>query len=592
MKTFRTTLIKILPIIILVVVTTMIFSFSMHYPIMNGYDDNIYITNNIGRFELSMQNLVYWLKTPCLGSYLPLVMFSYMIDYSIWGLNAFGYHMQSLLWHILNVFGIYACMRKMGIQRSIVFFLSLIFAIHPQRVESVVWLSERKDVMCGAFYFWSIFAYLKYDGKNKFCFYISIVLFLCALLSKSMSVSLPVILFLYEFHKNKSFNVRIYLRKLWPFLIPSILFIYITKNIHSIASGQTTPSRQILVIFHNYLWYIFSNFMPFNLNPIYPRLTINTVLLISVFITYILIIITFIFLFKQDRQRFTFNIIPVAACYFVAITPVVGIYHIGFIDYADRFSYITSPFLMLALALILNIFIKPKLGKANTIEKEQSKNVGISEKAIFSILFCWVILLCIQTVIYAKSWRSIQTVFATATAIEPANHVALGIFGDIELDRGNYRKVLQIADRLENLNENWMKKKILEDNRNKANYLRGLVFSRCGKTKLALKYLEKIKPFHYKIPQHIHIDYEQMLATMASSYHNDGNNKRAIYCMKELIKWLEDKPKKEYYMGCLALFKKDYKKAVEHFQKTNELSPTNKKAKMLLKKSRELANEI
>ena len=181
--------------------------------------------------------------------YIPFTMFSYMLDYNIWGLNSFFYHFQNIFWHILTTLALFNIFRKFNISLLISFLICLIFSCHPQRVESVVWISERKDVLCAAFYFWSIYFYINSKRKTSF------ILFICAMLSKPMAISLPLILFLYEYYtvngkksllaclafgtgiankklishpakvsKNRSLQFIIYLKKLYPFLIVMVLF--------------------------------------------------------------------------------------------------------------------------------------------------------------------------------------------------------------------------------------------------------------------------------------------------------------------------------------------------------------------------------
>ncbi|MCF7889445.1 MAG: hypothetical protein K9L78_04920, partial [Victivallales bacterium] len=89
-----------------------------------------------------------------------------MFDYNIWGFYSFGYHLQNIFWFIAASIAFYQILNLFRIKPVIAFLLTLIFAVHPQRIESVVWLSERKDVVCTAFYFWCIFFYIKNTKKN------------------------------------------------------------------------------------------------------------------------------------------------------------------------------------------------------------------------------------------------------------------------------------------------------------------------------------------------------------------------------------------------------------------------------------------
>ena len=189
--------------VLLLIAVYLMYSVSINYPMYDKWDDLYYVIEN-KHLSFSIANIVYWFKHACLGCYVPITMISYMFDYSIWELNSFGYHLQNIFWHIIATIAIYNCFRLFKIKPWIAFFICLIFAIHPQRVESVVWISERKDVLCAAFYFLSIFFYIR--NKNKRFSITAFILFILAILSKPMAVSLPFVLVLYEFYRSNKDN--------------------------------------------------------------------------------------------------------------------------------------------------------------------------------------------------------------------------------------------------------------------------------------------------------------------------------------------------------------------------------------------------
>lgn len=591
MEYMKNILKKTWPALVLAFATFFVFSFSISYPILNGFDDNAIITDNVSLLNLTPADLRYWALHSCNGSYLPLVMYSYMLDHAIWGLHPFGYHLQNIIWHLLAVYGFYACARHFGIRKRFAIPIALIFAVHPQRVESVVWLSERKDVICAAFYFWSVFSYLKSETHGKWWYVACFSFFACALLSKSMAVTLPIVLILLEFHKTRSINPLIYIRKFSLFLLLSWFFVRLTTRIHSIAGGQTNSARQFFIVLHNIIWYVGSTLLPLNLNPIYPMLTITKSLIIVTICVYVTIIIIAVILCKRNRNLFVYTILPLAGCYLFSLLPVAGVYHVGYIDFADRFSYIPSAFLLFGLAAYLNAsldssrihVLESSIG--TDFRKSRLRRQAPVLLSLVFVLFSW------RAILYSRNWKDIHSVFAAAAEPEVPNHVALGILGDIEMDSGSFEKALKAADRLENLHENWMVEKILEDNRNKANYLRGAIFAKCGKDDVAISYFEKIKPFHFSIPQHIHLDYERMLATMSKCYFNTGNKKQAVVCLKELIGFLKNTDKRIFYKGVLALFQERYADAVRHFSEILKRNPENKQAAFLLARAKSFQKE-
>jgi len=392
-------------LLLLTVIIIFLYSFSWHYPIYNGWDDATYILNN-GHLSFSFSNILRWFAKPYHSMYIPITMLSYMFDYSVRGLSSFGYHLQNIFWHIVAVIAIYKCFRLFGIKPWITFFLCLIFAVHPQRVESVVWLSERKDVLCTAFYFLSIYFYIKnFDKKFSIA---ALGFFILSMLSKPTAISLPIILLLYEFYRNnkakkleladyrlkektEKFQVLCgyicYLLKLWPYFL--ILLIFIPISI--IAQGTATVPNNSILSFHklymvlfNVYWYTTQTLFPTDLNPIQPLVhpfySIIEMLLFYTGILFLTVVLPVLKLscfskFKmglssqkerlkihnknrhvsiENKRLFIYDIIPLIIAYIITLLPVIGLIRLGSIDHADRYSYIPSVFIWFSIGLILN----------------------------------------------------------------------------------------------------------------------------------------------------------------------------------------------------------------------------------------------
>src|SRR2546425_399213 len=152
-----------------------------------------------------------WMWTTHLGHYIPLTWMTLGLDYLLWGMNPVGYHLTSLLLHAANavVFFFVVC-RILTLalpapsERSHALtagFAALVFAIHPLRVESVAWVTERRDVLSGLFYLSAILIYLRASGRGergRGWYWLSVAVFVLALLSKSMVVNLPVVLLILD----------------------------------------------------------------------------------------------------------------------------------------------------------------------------------------------------------------------------------------------------------------------------------------------------------------------------------------------------------------------------------------------------------
>jgi hypothetical protein len=137
-------------------------------------------------------------------------MISYAVDYAIWGLNPLGYHLVNIIIHSVNtaIVAVLSIMlitiaRPLSAPAAFAagFVPALLFGIHPLHVESVAWVSERKDVLCAMFFMVSVIFYLRYAQKNKaLCYFLSLAAFALAIMSKSMAVTLPAVLLLLDFY--------------------------------------------------------------------------------------------------------------------------------------------------------------------------------------------------------------------------------------------------------------------------------------------------------------------------------------------------------------------------------------------------------
>src|SRR5213593_4610372 len=158
-----------------------------------------------------------WMWTTHQGHYIPLTWMTLGLDYLLWGMNPVGYHLTNLLLHMANAAVFYAIGVRLlgaakpdeanGVREKLgAAVAALLFAVHPLRVESVAWATERRDVLCGLFYLLAVLAYLRAwrgpaDGAvARRWYWSSVVLFALALLSKAMAMTLPVTLLILDIY--------------------------------------------------------------------------------------------------------------------------------------------------------------------------------------------------------------------------------------------------------------------------------------------------------------------------------------------------------------------------------------------------------
>jgi len=202
--------------LVLVIVT-----FVVYQPIWRAgfiWDDNPHVTENV---NLRSVHGLYriWSEPKASQQYYPLQLTAYWIEYHLWGLRPFGYHLVNVLVHALNALLLWKVLRRLDVAGAWV--AAAIFAVHPVQVESVAWISELKNLLSAMFYLLALLAYLRFrplpgagqSGSEYRGFYaLAIILFLCALLSKTVACSLPAVLLVLIWWKNG----RITARDIWP----------------------------------------------------------------------------------------------------------------------------------------------------------------------------------------------------------------------------------------------------------------------------------------------------------------------------------------------------------------------------------------
>lgn len=199
------------------------------------WDDNIYILNNPYIFSLTPENIGQIFSEYFMANYHPLTMLSYAIEYAIAGDSPFIYHLTNLILHLINTVLIYFFVRNLfrivysnsGSRQSqtIALVTAFLFGLHPMHVESVSWVSERKDVLYGFFFLLALIKYVRYISTNRTIDYLlCVVFFVLSLLSKGMAVSLALSLVAIDFVlKRKLFSPKVLLEKV-PFFILALVF--------------------------------------------------------------------------------------------------------------------------------------------------------------------------------------------------------------------------------------------------------------------------------------------------------------------------------------------------------------------------------
>ncbi|MBL4700272.1 MAG: glycosyltransferase family 39 protein [Phycisphaeraceae bacterium] len=205
------------------------------------WDDDFYVTNNPVLTEDFSGLSDAWLKPGATPQYYPLVFTTFWVEHQIWGLWAGGYHFTNVLLHGLAAILLCQVLLKIGFSRWPAMLAAILFAIHPVHVESVAWITERKNVLSGVCYLAAAWCYLNFDDKRQARMWLgALVLFVFALLSKTVTSTLPAALLLYIWFKRGKITVKDFLPTL-PFWIigmgMGLMTLYMEKT-HVGASGS------------------------------------------------------------------------------------------------------------------------------------------------------------------------------------------------------------------------------------------------------------------------------------------------------------------------------------------------------------------
>lgn len=261
------------------------------------------------------------------------------------------FHINNLWLHVLCTALVFILMLQLGLNPIWAGLAALLFGVHPMRVESVAWITERKDVLFGTFYVGALIAYIRYlDTKKWFFFAICMVLFVLSLLSKIQAVSLPLSMLAIDWYRARKFNLGLVLEKI-PFLIGSAITGYV--GVMYLAQGQTLDTSEFSLLMRiplglsSYLLYVVKAIVPYETCTYYPY---PKVVGLDHFIGFSLALILIAggaLLYRISRE-FTFGL----AFFTVNIVFLLQIVGAGSAFLADRFTYIAYIGLFFALAMV------------------------------------------------------------------------------------------------------------------------------------------------------------------------------------------------------------------------------------------------
>ena len=242
---------------LILVITFMAFAPCLQNSFVDSWDDNTYVRKNVLIRDLSWRNVTTVFSTFILATYLPVTMLTYMVDYQLVGLKPFGYHLTNLILHLLNCLLVFWLIGLLSRNILVSFITAILFGVHPIHVESVAWISERKDVLYAAFFLLSMICYCYYSRtlKTGKAYWLAVLFFVLSLLSKAMAVTLPFLLLLMDYFRGRKFDRRMILDKI-PFLVLALGFGLLGAHGQAVAARIEPSMYRVLVPPYAVIFYL------------------------------------------------------------------------------------------------------------------------------------------------------------------------------------------------------------------------------------------------------------------------------------------------------------------------------------------------
>ena len=434
--------------------------FLAYLPALRGgfvWDDDSYVTHNLTLHNGEGLRQI-WFAPGTTPQYYPLSFTSFWVDYHLWKLNPLGYHLINLLLHAINAILLWTILRRLRVRGA--WLAAAVFAVHPVNVESVAWITERKNVLAGFFYLSSVLACLRFwlpnlaaadsrtpsgppttaGGWGKWKFYwLALLLYLCALLSKTATIALPVAILVVVWWKRGKVGWREFF-PLAPFLALGLalgLFtVWVEKHlVHAAGSEWAFSFLERCLIAGRVVWFYLGKLVwPHPLMFVYPRWEIHAAQPLAYLPALALMVGLFIlWLNRKGGARPTL----VALAYFLALLfPVLGFFNVFFFRYsfvADHFQYLAG------------------IGPLTLAAAGISRLSGFIKKQEWAVGGALVVVLGALTWQQAGIYRNLETLWRDTLAKNPDCWIAHSNLGSYFYDEGHieeamehYHKAIQI----------------------------------------------------------------------------------------------------------------------------------------------------
>ena len=401
-----------------------------------NWDDQEYVLNNWLIRDLSLSGVAaIFSAVEVLGLYHPITLLSYAVDYSLAGVNAQHYHIVNLILHLLNACLVYVFVKSIGVQWWIPVLVAVLFGCHPMHVESVAWISGRKDLLFTLFYISGLIVYQRSATRQgsqrvlqlSLCF----ILALLSLLSKASAVTFPVVLLLLDLLNRRENNLVLWVEKL-PFFALSIGFGLLAIKAQQAGMamagfGEIDWLKALILAGNGLAVFVLKALVPIGMSPFHPVPDMAAMGLPMQMKIFAIATLPFILpVLRYGSKEIQFGL----AFFLVTIAPNLQIIPYGMAMYAERYSYLSYVGLFFAMCVVLGILEKRWRGSPAT-------------KVSVVVLIVWMIWLCSAANTQSRVWKNGGKLWSAVITKYPDEFYAYYNRGDYYLSQKDYDSALQ-----------------------------------------------------------------------------------------------------------------------------------------------------
>ena len=528
----------LLPVIV-AVVTAAAFSPSLTADFVTWDDDTNFLRNSEYR-GLGVAQLKWMWTTNLLGHYVPLAWMSLGLDYSLWGMDARGYHLTNIVIHAANaVLLFHVCRRLIGLALDSPKAIdgpsalaALLYAVHPLRVESVAWITERRDVLSTFFVLVAVVAYLKSSAESPFrrWYWVTLVAFTCAVLSKATAVTLPAVLLILNVYPIRSDRGRA-VRELAPmFAISAAAGLY---SVIALEPGPQLPVvAKIAVSAYSLGFYIWKTLLPVGLAPLYEMPAVVRPFEPRFIVGYAACA-AFVVVALVARRRYP-GLSAALAAFAVMIFPLLGIVQNGVQIAADRYTYQAMQPIAVLVAGMLALWWK--------------RGTAIGAAAVVTVLVA-------LTARQSTYWRNSETLWKRVIEIDP----------NASLARTALANVLAAENRLDEAIDQYQRSLSINPKSLEADNNLGMALTRQGRFEEAM--------VHYRRAIDINSEHYEAHNNLGVLLARQGDAAAAVQHFRRAAEIKPDFPDAQVNWGNALLRTGQPGEAVTHYAKAVAISP-------------------